>query len=359
MGFGRASTRCDKPAPTPLTDYTAVVVGGGPAGAIAATCLARQGLKVAVIDPGRDGPVIGETLPAAAVDMLTRHGLPGPLNDPSHVAISGTVTAWDGPTVTESALNKPGGTDWRLDRKAFDAALVEAAQDAGAKLVRNTVRSVRQHKKRWDLSTDETKLTTELVVDATGRRCLIGRSLGLQRHRQDRQIAVWAIGSTLAEPRTSKTLIQADDDGWWYGAILPSGRPIAAYHCAMDRALEIRRNPAEWHASLIRADILSNRMHQDTFAAVVLQFNDASGSAIVPPAGDGWVACGDAAIAFDPIAAQGLLNAVRTGLAAAETLTGGDEAQARYCTELRDVWARYLARHQVLKARLNVSRATT
>jgi len=342
-----------------LTLIDAAVIGGGPAGAIAATCLARQGLNVALIDPGRSGPVIGETLPSAAADMLARHALPGPLDDPRHAAISGTVSAWDGPAVTESALNNPGGTDWRLDRQAFDAALIDAAQDAGADLVRSAVRSVRRHDKVWQLTTDQNTLTVELVVDATGRRCLMGRTLGLRRHRQDRQIAVWAVGSELSEPRTSKTLIQADRDGWWYGAVLPSGRPIAAYHCAVDCALEIRRDPRQWHARFQRSEVLSKRLHQNAFGMAALQFTEASGSATLPPLGQGWVSCGDAAIAFDPIAAQGLLNAVRTGLAAAEAITGGDEALDRYSTEMYDVWDKYIDRHQVLKARLNVSRAIT
>ena len=72
-------------------------------GAIAAACLARRGLEVALIDPGpRQGPMIGETLPAIAAEMLARRALPGSLDDPRHVPISGTVSAWDGPPVTEA-----------------------------------------------------------------------------------------------------------------------------------------------------------------------------------------------------------------------------------------------------------------
>jgi flavin-dependent dehydrogenase len=37
-----------------------------------------------------------------------------------------------------------------------------------------------------------------------------------------------------------------------------------------------------------------------------------------PTAGDKWLAVGDAAISFDPLSSQGLLNALFTGLAGAE-----------------------------------------
>lgn len=340
-----------------MTHTDAAVIGAGPAGAIAATCLARRGLEVALIDPGpRQGLVIGETLPAIAAEILARHHLPGPLDDRRHLPISGTVSAWDGPPVTEAALSRPGSTAWRLDRAAFDAALVEAAIAAEAGLVQGIVRSIRREETHWILSVNGGIRTAGLVVDATGRRGLVGRALGLPRHRQERQIALWAIGSPLAEPRTTRTLIQAVDGGWWYGAVVPSGRPIAAYHCSVDEALAIRRQPKDWHTLLRGAHVLTSRLDPAAFAGVALQFTDAGGSACAKPAGPGWAACGDAAIAFDPIAAQGLLNAVRTGLAIPNALTGEEAARAQYSAELREVWSQYLNRHRVLQARLRTGR---
>lgn len=44
----------------------------------------------------------------------------------------------------------------------------------------------------------------------------------------------------------------------------------------------------------------------------------ASGGALNPPAGSRWFAAGDAALHFDPLSSQGLLNALFTGLASAE-----------------------------------------
>jgi flavin-dependent dehydrogenase len=336
-----------------VTHTGAAVIGAGPAGAIAAACLARRGLEVALIDPGpRQGPMIGETLPAIAAEMLARHALPGPLDDPRHLPISGTVSAWDGPPVIEAALSRPGGPAWRLDRPGFDAALTNTAICAGARLVPGKVHSVCRQDARWVLTLDGAARTADLLVDATGRRGLVGRALGLPRHRQDRQIAVWAIGFPLAEPRTAWTLIQAAGSGWWYGAVLPSGRPIAAYHCSLDEALALRRRPEGWHELLRDADVLATRLNPALFTGVALKFADAGGSASATSAGPGWAACGDAAIAFDPIVAQGLLNAVRTGLAAAEALTGGRAACTRYCAELKAVWSKYLDRHRVLQARL-------
>jgi hypothetical protein len=55
----------------------------------------------------------------------------------------------------------------------------------------------------------------------------------------------------------------------------------------------------------------------------------------------------DPVLAFEPLAAQGLFNALYTGLAVAETadrlLSGDHEAAADYCAELASVRATYLA----------------
>src|SRR5258706_8390789 len=48
-------------------------------------------------------------------------------------------------------------------------------------------------------------------------------------------------------------------------------------------------------------------------------FTAANSAILDPSVGDGWLAIGDAAISFDPLSSQGLLNALFTGLAAAES----------------------------------------
>ena len=344
-----------------MTHHDVAVIGAGPAGAIAATGLARRGLSVVLVDPGpQEGPRIGETLPAFAADMLARHDLPGPLDDPRHRPISGVVSAWDGPAETYHSMVRPGGPDWRLDREAFDAALVAAAVKAGSELLPHRVLRVERCCQRWVLTLNgRPAVTTSFAVDATGRRSVVARSCGITRIRHEQQIAIWAVGVSTAAPAlaaTRRTLIEADRDGWWYGAVLPSDRPIACFHTSVPVALALRRMPCRWHDLLARTKVLARWLEPAAFAAANLHFVDATGSMCSRPAGASWAACGDAAIAFDPIVAQGLLNAVRTGLAAAAALTTGEEASVRYCAEMHDVWAQYQARHSVLRARMGSAR---
>lgn len=64
--------------------------------------------------------------------------------------------------------------------------------------------------------------------------------------------------------------------------------------------------------------------------------------------GEGWIACGDAALCFDPISGQGIFAALRSGSAAGAAVAaalGGDEARIdAYAAELEQAWTIYRRR---------------
>ncbi|MGH2941842.1 MAG: hypothetical protein ACRDLN_03565, partial [Solirubrobacteraceae bacterium] len=71
----------------------------------------------------------------------------------------------------------------------------------------------------------------------------------------------------------------------------------------------------------------------------------AHGARLTPACGDGWLAVGDAAVAFDPLSSQGILNALVTaqlGAAAVDRrLDGERQALADYDRRLAAVWSAY------------------
>ena len=71
----------------------------------------------------------------------------------------------------------------------------------------------------------------------------------------------------------------------------------------------------------------------------------AHGSRLAPPGGEGWLAVGDSALAFDPLSSQGLFNALYTGLtggrAMAARLAGDKAAVPGYASRLNEIWAAY------------------
>lgn len=109
--------------------WDAIVIGGGPAGALAARQLALQGQRVLCVER-REMPrpkVCGACLNGRAVEWLERVGLGGLLARLGAVPVR-RFRLRSGGERTE--IDLPGGAI--VSREAFDAALVDAARQAGA-----------------------------------------------------------------------------------------------------------------------------------------------------------------------------------------------------------------------------------
>src|SRR4029077_19660008 len=90
------------------------------------------------------------------------------------------------------------------------------------------------------------------------------------------------------------------------------------------------------------------RLFPDTTFEHDLRIVDASESRLDRLAGNQWVACGDAALSFDPISAQGLFGAIHGGMTAGRSvdsaLRGGSTTLASYGEQLEKVWLIYSKR---------------
>lgn len=154
-----------------------VVVGAGPAGAAAAIVAARAGLEVALVDKAafpRD-KCCGDGLTAAALRELERLGLE-PAAVPSWQPVRDVVL--HAPSLRRVELPLPDGAGrWSVvaRRRELDAALVELAVGAGARLhAGEAVRAVEQPEVTDDggapltVVTDRRRLRTPAIVAADG-----------------------------------------------------------------------------------------------------------------------------------------------------------------------------------------------
>lgn len=314
------------------------VVGAGPAGVACALTLRAAGAEVVLVaPPPAEGPAVGESLPAAAGRLLRDLGLEGVLDQVPQVRCAGHASAWSGPTVvTRDALQDPEGPGWRVDRAAFNAALLGAAVQAGVPWIQDRVVSV-----QGGLGLASQVLDVTAVVDASGRRAAVARRLGVSRTVLDRTLArvAWGPGD-LADQRT---LVESVPEGWWYSAALPGGQVVAALHT---QDAESVRSEATWFQAMARAPHTLARVgpidwtHHRTA--------DAGISRLDAPGGPGWIAVGDAVQAFDPLGSQGMLHALYSGRKGARALLRGD--LRAYAADLQQLWIAQMRQRQELLA---------
>lgn len=336
----------------PAGRWDVVVAGAGPAGSIAAREMARTGLKVLTVDRlVKTAPKLGETLPGAALRLLERLGLEAVMSDPeqAHCPVGGSLVAWSTRTLTPTdALNDPAGRGRRLDRHLFDGDLRQACAAAGVVRHSADVVALTRMDGEWAIGLDDgTCVRAGWIVDATGRRARVARLLGRNRRRSAPLVALYRTGMPSRNVALDRTILEAGADGWIYAGRLGAGCWVFGYHTSPRNAVRLRSNPADHLADAPAVRELLGEISFDPAVATL----DASSGRLDPPCGTGWIACGDAALSFDPIAGQGLFNALRTGMAAAKCIIGNichHAGSADYNDELTRVAATYADRRHAL-----------
>ncbi len=313
--------------------FDVAIVGGGPGGSATALSLRKQSpsLSVALIEASRYEAVrIGESLPPPAKPILDHLGVWDAFQRQSpHLVreVHGTVAAWGTAALLDNDfIFMPANVGWHLDRAAFDAMLADEAERLETRLLLETrVREVKIEGEEWrlNLSTGET-LAARFLVDATGSTAALARRCG--GHFIETDSLVGIAGFFENGDGDARTLVEAFEDGWWYTAGLPDGRRIIACMTDADIARSKRLHEAkEWWKRLAE-------MPKIGAMAAMTERGKLSGSFVVrscssrrldPVAGENWLAVGDAASRFDPLSAQGIVKAMRSGIFASYAI--GDQ----------------------------------
>ena len=302
-----------------------LIVGAGPAGALAALILARAGLAVRLLDRAcfpRD-KLCGDTLNPGSLAILERHGLAAAVRGRAIPITGMTVTGPGGSAVTADYPHRLTGL--AITRRHLDAILVDAAAgggvrfDAGVAAVAPVMSAdgVRVEGIRTARCGVQEVLRAPIVIAADGRASRIGAALGLTRFAPAPRR--WAYGTYFegVEGLTARGEMHIRPDGYLGVAPLPEGR---ANVCVVREA---RRNASRFDpratvAAAVSSDpVLRERFRRATLAADVVILGplavDAS-TAGVP----GLLLAGDAAGFVDPMTGDGLRFALRGAELAAE-----------------------------------------
>jgi flavin-dependent dehydrogenase len=311
-----------------------LIVGAGPAGAVAAIVLARAGARVRLIDRAafpRD-KLCGDTINPGTLGLLRRLGLADAL-EARALPIDGMIVTGEGSMAVEGRYPR----DQRglaISRRDFDAMLLEQAVAAGAAFECVAAREA------WVDGAASApvirgivagngarhQLPAKVVVAADGRRSTITFGLRLARHppRPKR----WAIGAYFEDPIRS-TFGEMHIRRGRYIGVAPLGSgisnvclvlPWSGMGGAEPAACDFRNPPG-----LLRNAIAAEPALRDRFGGrAPLRTPIMLGPLAVDVVREdmaGLLLAGDAAGFIDPMTGDGLRFAVRGGeLAAAAAL---------------------------------------
>jgi flavin-dependent dehydrogenase len=330
----------------------ALIVGAGPAGATAALNLAPFHRVVLIDRRKAPTPRIGESLPGAARRLLADMGLwEGFLVD-GHAPCHLHRSLWGGGSelMEKDALRDPDGCGWHLDRARFEARLRATAITRGARLLAPArPAGLKRDSSGWRVALESSDglvtVKARLLIAADGKGSRLVNRLGARRRTDSRLVCAWIADGKAGLP-SGLTQIEAEEEGWWYAVPLPGGGGVLAFHTDADLpAAPGTRSAEDLLMRAKRLRLLGEFAVPERWTAPRAGFCAASGGYLEPAAGPGWIAAGDAAQSYDPLASQGLFNALYTGLAAAEAadraLSGDAAGLPGYAAELRKVRAAY------------------
>jgi flavin-dependent dehydrogenase/DNA-binding beta-propeller fold protein YncE len=339
------------------------VLGSGPAGSSVALALARRGCRVVMWERAT-GPRLtcGETLVAAARLELETLGIWERFVAAGHLPSLGNRSAWGSSRVRETtSLFNPYGCSWHLDRAAFDELLCSSAVAAGAELVRGIrLAGVRRSDAgQWRLTAHDGDRTVEVdaafLVDATGRNSSLARMLGIQRKSLDHLIGMVGYSQRPSEvPSDAVTLVESVEEGWWYSACLPHDRMVAIYLTDADlSSVRVARSAEDW-LELLRQTRQTRARTEGLGSGLSAEpmLVSANSSRLETIGGEGWLALGDAAMAYDPLSSNGIGSALRSARSAAEViaaaLDGQTSAVAAHCEAEEQHYGQYLQQRHLI-----------
>lgn len=307
--------------------YDIVILGAGPAGLSAAITLGQHtDLKVLVADSGLPGihrP--GESIPPIALSCIGALGLSETFHNGSHFSYPGHASVWgrNEPGYNDALLD-PLGPPYRLDRLQFDQMMINAL-DAypNIDLIRGIhyIKHQSNSKAGFDLFFSETStqkqqpVTTRFVIDASGARARFARSEGGVRRIDDQLVALIGMQKITEGHLTAQTLIEAEENGWWYMARLPENRLVTLF------VTEPQLLKQTGYSGIVNRKEGLDRTHLISKHHSGLQLQEGNwyhapvhSSFLEKPYGSRWLATGDAAASYDPISAQGIYKALSLGI---------------------------------------------
>ena len=182
-----------------------VIIGGGPAGSVAASMLAKDGHDVVMLErESHPREKVGESLIPDFWKFTDKIGVTDKIKAEGFVAKAGAIIAWDGQFKAHTFADFGYTTSaMHVERPRFDQILFEHAASLGAQTFENTAVTkadlgVNDDGSEYarvmyrDANGDESDILAKYVIDASGQAGVISRQLGTRIIDDSfRYLSVW------------------------------------------------------------------------------------------------------------------------------------------------------------------------
>lgn len=348
-----------------LPQFTEVVIiGGGPGGAATALTLGARGFPSLVVEAASAANTkIGEILTPNMTPLLRKMGLEKLINTSALPSYGNRFVWGNSQPVDKLFITQTNSNGWHLNRTDFEQKLSQLVTRQGSKWLWNC-KFIEAHynNTEWEVwlkyQGKKQLIKANFLVDATGRVAKLARYIGIKREYYDR-LAGLACYFSLEETRHIPhfTNIEAVPNGWWYAALLSDNRLVTVFMTDADLLDKSMQQMEGYWQKLQETQLI-----KVLFPSSSLPTSDegitakpAQTSCLVSPVGEGWLAVGDAAFAYDPISSYGIGSALGSGYyagnAVADYLRGYKEALLAYRMVTERAFFQYLhmLRYQYLQ----------
>ncbi len=318
------------------------VIGGGPAGAAAGAKMAQAGLKVTILEKEKFPRFcIGESLLPHGNDLLKELGVWDKLETAGFLRKYGAEFCSGDNSRRhrlwfEESLDSDHQYTYQVDRATFDQLLLNHARDYGCTVHEQTRVTALEKPDSEAMTLDcqgpgeRRQITARWVIDASGRSAFAGRDMGLIRRSTEkvRRVAIYGHfeGAARNEGKAEGHITIVRIPGGWFWLI-----PLAHDRTSVGLVLptkQTRTSPARNLKDIFEQAVKSS-------PAMTERLEAARPMTPLQATGDySWkfsslatrriVLTGDAAGFVDPIFSSGILLALKSGLRAAEMVTGAE-----------------------------------
>ena len=233
---------------------------------------------------------------------------------------------------------------WGVDRRSFDAVLVNEAVRAGADL-RQRLRlvdlvsdgpRVGGGRLRDQVSGRDEVVTARWTVGADGIHSSVSRIVGVDRPvRFPRRLGL--VAHFAGVPALTSHGEMHVGDGYYVGLA-----PTPGGELNVGMALPMRDRQARaaerFEAAIAGLPAVARRLRGST-RLTPIRGAAPIGHRVATPAGDGWLLVGDAAGFVDPFTGEGIHRALRSARAAGDAILAGGDVAAAYRAERRRAFA--------------------